>query len=273
MTKFVVGVDGSAGSRQALTWALGEAERRGATVTAVAAWAFPPLAAVTPIPSPTLDEFRAMADTALDDVIASVGPVNVPLTRRVVQGKPAAVLAAEGAGADLLVVGRRGLGGFQRLALGSVGRGTIRRSHVPVVVVPDTSVTGSRIVVGIQGRGDERAVIVAAAEESRARGVPCVAVHAVELGLAAVGLGGGEASEALLDAGRVVASRAAAALTERGVEASGTSGIGSAAGVLLDAARTAALLVVGRPAHGILGSVTDACAAHAPCPVLVVPSD
>ena len=143
---------------------------------------------------------------------------------------------------------------------------------MPVVVVPDESVTGSSVVVGIQGRGDERAVIVAGAEEARVRGLPCVAVHAVELGLAAVGLGGGEASAALLDAGGVVASRAAAALTERGVEATGASGIGSAPSVLLDAASSAALLVVGRPAHGILGSVTDACAAHAPCPVLVVPS-
>jgi nucleotide-binding universal stress UspA family protein len=272
MTGIVVGVDGSAGSRQALAWASQEAARRGTALTAVAAWSFPPLAAVTPIPSPTLDEFRTMAGSALDEAVEAIGPLEVTLHKRVVQGHPAAVLAAEAAAADLLVVGRRGLGGFERLALGSVGRGAIRRSHVPVVVVPEHPVEGSVVVVGVQGRGDERAVIVAGAEAATVRGLPCLAVHAVELGLAAVGLGGGEASEALLDAGSVVASRAAAELAERGVEATGASGIGSGASVLLDAARSAALLVVGRPAHGIIGSVTDACAAHARCPVLVVPN-
>jgi nucleotide-binding universal stress UspA family protein len=272
MTRIVVGVDGSAGSQQALSWAIEEAERRGATVTAVAAWSFPPLAAVTPIPSPTLDEFRTMAEDTLDGAVAELGPVSVPLSKRVVQGNPAAVLAAEGAGADLLVVGRRGRGGFERLALGSVGRGTIRRSHVPVVVVPDHPAKGALVVVGIQGRGDEHAVIAAGADAARSLGVPCLAVHAVELGLAAVGLGGGEASEALVDAGSVVAARAARELADRGVEATASSAIGSGGAVLLDAASSAALLVVGRPAHGIIGSVTDACAAHATCPVLVVPN-
>jgi nucleotide-binding universal stress UspA family protein len=50
---------------------------------------------------------------------------------------------------------------------------------------------------------------------------------------------------------------------------------GHPAFVLTDAARGAALLVVGSRGHGafagmLLGSVSEYCAAHAPCPVVVV---
>ncbi|MDQ0664110.1 nucleotide-binding universal stress UspA family protein [Arthrobacter ulcerisalmonis] len=42
--------------------------------------------------------------------------------------------------------------------------------------------------------------------------------------------------------------------------------------VLIDASRTASLLIVGRRGHGsfALGSVSSACVSHAHCPVLVV---
>jgi nucleotide-binding universal stress UspA family protein len=53
---------------------------------------------------------------------------------------------------------------------------------------------------------------------------------------------------------------------------------GPAARVLLDAARGAAMLVLGSRGHGgfaglLLGSVSSACAEHADCPVLVVHGD
>jgi nucleotide-binding universal stress UspA family protein len=52
-------------------------------------------------------------------------------------------------------------------------------------------------------------------------------------------------------------------------------GRGAAAGVLLDAARDADLLVVGSRGLGgfrglLLGSVSSKMAAHAPCPVVIV---
>lgn len=51
--------------------------------------------------------------------------------------------------------------------------------------------------------------------------------------------------------------------------------VGSAADVLLDLARPAALLVVGHRGHGrvrsTIGSVGLRCVLHAPCPVVVVP--
>jgi nucleotide-binding universal stress UspA family protein len=56
------------------------------------------------------------------------------------------------------------------------------------------------------------------------------------------------------------------------VDVQSTAVLGSPAAVLCDAADEAQLLVLGRRSHGILGSVAEACAAHAACPVLVLPS-
>jgi nucleotide-binding universal stress UspA family protein len=270
MTRIVVGVDGSPGSRQALAWAVEEARRRHATVHAVTAWTFPPLAAMTPIPSPTLDEFCQMAHATLDEALADVAPHDVPMTQRVVQGKPAVVLAGEPAADDVLVVGRRGLGGFERLLLGSVSRGVLHRTHVPTVVVPSTTHVGNGIIVGIDGMTND-ALLAAAVDAARLRQTGCTVLHAVETGLSGVGITGAEAVAVLLEAGNTIAAEAVAELSALHVETRGHSVVGSAAAVLVDAAEQAELLIVGRRSHGILGSVADACAAHAACPVLVVP--
>jgi nucleotide-binding universal stress UspA family protein len=60
---------------------------------------------------------------------------DVELVRTVRAGGAASVLTAEAEGADLLVVGARGLGGFRGLLLGSVSQQTVAHSPCPVVVV------------------------------------------------------------------------------------------------------------------------------------------
>jgi len=59
-----------------------------------------------------------------------------------VQGHPARVLLDASAGAELLVIGSRGHGGFVEAMLGSVGQHCVHHATCPVVVIRG-SVTGS----------------------------------------------------------------------------------------------------------------------------------
>lgn len=56
----------------------------------------------------------------------------------------AVVDAAERFGADLIVMGTHGRTGLQRVLLGSVAEGVLRRSPVPVVVVPPRAARAAR---------------------------------------------------------------------------------------------------------------------------------
>ena len=57
------------------------------------------------------------------------------LQRKVVQGHPAYVLVEESKGAELLVVGSRGFGGFTDALLGSVSTYCVHHAHGPVTIV------------------------------------------------------------------------------------------------------------------------------------------
>jgi nucleotide-binding universal stress UspA family protein len=132
--RIVVGVDGSAASLDAISWALRYAEVCGREVEAVTSWQYPgqygsELYGVE-------QDWEAIAQKILDSALgnaASSGPVRV--TRNVVQGHPAEVLTDASRGADLLVVGSRGHGGFTGMLLGSVSHHVTAHAHCPVVVV------------------------------------------------------------------------------------------------------------------------------------------
>jgi nucleotide-binding universal stress UspA family protein len=137
--KIVVGVDGSAGSIDALTWATQEAKLRDATLHVVTAWEFPYLYAAgsTAMLLP-LDQLEVEAKSTLDKAIET--GISDPEVRRTVQrevfsGNPAAVLRDLSEDADLIVVGARGHGGFFGLLLGSVSDQLVKHAACPVVVI------------------------------------------------------------------------------------------------------------------------------------------
>jgi nucleotide-binding universal stress UspA family protein len=136
--RIVVGVDGSPGSLAALRWAVAEASRWQASVEAVSAWAFPAIAATPFVPATGFSwaDLKQAAQEAVDRAISQLGPHPVTITTKVVEGRPARVLLDEAAGAELLVVGTRGLGGAAELLLGSTSHTCAHRSPVPVVIVP-----------------------------------------------------------------------------------------------------------------------------------------
>jgi nucleotide-binding universal stress UspA family protein len=141
VSKIVVGVDGSEESRSALTWALRQAHSTGAEVDAVLAYttgvAWIDVGSEYQVPM--MREAAKRAQRELDDVLAQETMNDaVEVRAHIVEGAPADVLVEAADGADLLVVGSRGRGGFAGLLLGSVSQRCVERAPCPVVVVPRT---------------------------------------------------------------------------------------------------------------------------------------
>ena len=139
MVQIIVGLDGSEGSRAALRWAARTAAAQGAGLRAVAAWQYPASAVIPAGPAQligpeemderTCDEVRSVVREELQ---AGADRVEVEAGR----GPAAPVLlgVATRTGADMLVLGARGLGGFAGLLLGSVSQECVEHSPCPVVV-------------------------------------------------------------------------------------------------------------------------------------------
>jgi nucleotide-binding universal stress UspA family protein len=134
--RIVVGVDGSPSSLDALRWAVEQARTRDATVDAVACWQYPVATGWT-VPIAADEDLAAITRKVLDDSIAAATDPGRPvgIRARVVEGGPAPCLLEAARGAELLVVGSRGHGGFAGALLGSVGQHCVQHAPCPVVVV------------------------------------------------------------------------------------------------------------------------------------------
>lgn len=139
----VVGVDGSVGSDAAVRWCVPMAPLLDARVIAVLALT-PPVYLVPPMlnaPAAHDDEIRSGLSDALEEWSAPLREGKVEYETRLVDGMPAETLmrVARELSADLLVVGRRGHGGFAELLLGSVPHTLSHHADVPLVIVPVVS--------------------------------------------------------------------------------------------------------------------------------------
>jgi nucleotide-binding universal stress UspA family protein len=139
MGVFVVGVDGSTNSSEALRWAADQAALTGAELRAVLVWEFPYMEVVPSglgVTLPPYSEMEQGAAAKLDETIEKASlPEGIDIERVVREGPPARVLIEEAKDADLLVVGSRGRGGFLGLLTGSVATQAVNHSPVPVVVI------------------------------------------------------------------------------------------------------------------------------------------
>jgi len=135
----VVGVDGSPGSRKALTWAAAEAADHGSDLVVINVWEhtlMPPAGSVSVSERYVPDSSQRTADELTQVIHEELGDEPPVFVQPVVkQGRPAKVLIEESANADLLVVGPRGHGGFVGLVLGSVSQHVAAYAKCPVVVV------------------------------------------------------------------------------------------------------------------------------------------
>lgn len=278
----LVGIDGSESALDAVRWAAREAGRRRTGLRLVTAFGWMPVHdeddPLQLVP-PARDELRAAAEQHLAAAAAEATAIapDVAVTGDLLSGYPAVVLVAESASAQLVVMGDRGLGGFEGLLVGSVAPALAAHAECPVVVVRGLGADGGPVVVGFDGSPTSEAALGFAVEAAVALRAPLVAVHAWQD--VAVGEGRGrllytdsvakEARTRLDDALApwrakhpelviepvVVRDRAAEALVHRSAEAQlvvvGSRGRGALAGLLL-------------------GSVSQAVLRHAACPVAVV---
>jgi len=185
----VVGVDGSAASNAAVSWAAREAVMRQTPLTllhvvnpGVSPWAQAPL----------LDEFavwqknegrRILADAlkiARDNAIDSPG---ISIESELMRSETVPTLVDLSREAKLVVVGNEGRGALARAVLGSVTSSLIRRAHCPVAVIRDEEpqmphLAQAPVLVGIDGSPASQLATAIAFDEASRRGVNLVAVHA-----------------------------------------------------------------------------------------------
>lgn len=178
----IVGVDGSTPSLQAASWAGKEATLRDAPLRIVhATLLWPYYVPLVPQPATWDAGAEATAHELLDEaaIHARAGRPHLEVTTEVIDGSAEEALVAAAEGAQLIVVGSRGRGGFAELLLGSVSRYVTSRAPCPAAVVRQTqAVDRSEIVVGVTGRPDQEAVLEFAFQEATLRHATLRAVHA-----------------------------------------------------------------------------------------------
>lgn len=276
--RIVVGTDGSRNANDAVRWATEEAAVHGATVEVLLAWSY--IDQHHPDRSDTFDP--GYGDDAARATLAAwveeaIGP-GAEVEQRVVCDTAAGALVDATHTADLVVVGARGAGGFDRLLLGSVSDRVTQHARGPVAVVREPApVGGGRVVVGVDGSAQSRATLRWAAVEARARGAELDVVHAWRLPMFSGPPGSTVMADlaALEDAGRAVLDEALADPAIDGVTVRRHLTREPPARALIEVAGGAGLVVVGSRGHGrlagaLLGSVSRQLLHHAPCPVVVI---
>jgi len=292
MTGIVVGVDGSEFSEQALVWAVRESELRDLPLRAVLAWDWLDQhhSGGPHRFEPSYGEADALA--ALKAYVEhALGPARASKVEHVVAcDLPARALLEASQGAALLVVGARGLGGFQGLLVGSVSQHCLHHAACPIAIIrPDAALAHGehvehveRVVVGVDGSTAALPALAWGVEEARIRSASLAVVHAWQVPAVAVVASMGlsidpavfdeEARRIIDDALGRVDTTGLAGPIERLVACGGP------APTILEAAKGADLIVAGSRGQGgftglHLGSVSHHLAHHAASPLVIIPAE
>jgi len=265
----VAGVDGSPAAEWALQWAADEAARRHAVLRVVHAGDHR-------FGRPGGSGGPRVLSEAVDRATARQPLVTVRATWT--SEAPALALVEASELAELLVVGVGG-GWLAELVLGSVSRYCLRHAACPVAVVSHrppavASAAAGPVVVGVDGSAGADAALRWALDEAPSLGSPVRAMFCWQYPPVGSFLPG-PAEGYRARAEEVVARATAKAAAWRpDVGCSVEERFGDPADVLLEAAATASLLVLGsRPPHDLhdlLGSVPEQCSRASACPLVVV---
>jgi nucleotide-binding universal stress UspA family protein len=135
--RIVVGDDGSDHAHHAFEVALEMAERFGAELHVAAVAQVPDYAASVDEVEESVRQATAYYEEVFARVREAAAHREVRLQTHLLKGHAAQSLIhlADELGADLVVVGSRGLSAFQRYLLGSVSEAVMHHAHCPVLVV------------------------------------------------------------------------------------------------------------------------------------------
>ncbi|MFJ2666354.1 universal stress protein [Nocardia fluminea] len=180
----VVGVDGSESALAAVRWAAHAAMLRGAPLHAVHAmssgWDLGDHLGVIALHDHGFHTAGKAALAAAEAVaIAETAPYPLTVSTSLVSPAPVSALRREARHGQLLVVGARGLGKFERTVLGSVSGALARHSKCPLVIIPGAQPPVSRqlpVLVGVDGSPASHRAVRFAIEEASRRGVGLTAI-------------------------------------------------------------------------------------------------
>jgi nucleotide-binding universal stress UspA family protein len=272
----LVGYDDTSAAMAAVRWAAELARDTGAGIRLVHAWTWPLLGqGVAGIPVIDPAGPRNQASRLLDDVVDRITAQHpeVPVSAELVAGMPREVLEEASPGADLLVVGTRGLGAVLGTLLGSVSRGLLHDAGCPVAIIRSDQHRAGPVLVAYDGSPTAGEAVDVATDLAATWGTALRVVHVRTSGPASSRAEGGAGEErvraqALLDEGaaRARARRADVEVRSRMLEDR------TAAEGLLDAAAGARMLVLGHRglSRGRFGSTAHATVLHATGNVTVV---
>jgi nucleotide-binding universal stress UspA family protein len=299
----LIGVDGSDNSRHAFLAAVTMAKEHNCSIRVVGAYSVP----VIPhrhAPKISDDRHRSIGHSTqdlLEEYAAEAREAGVDASAQAIEGDAGEVLAEASRYSRLAVVGKRGRNRLASRLLGTVSGALAARSHCPVLVVPlpdaglSEGAPGTEDAQGPSSEaqqtqpGFENEIVVGIDRDSSALPVAEVAARAAELRgrrlafVSAVPADAGSSRGAAADGDYRAYADHLDEVTQAVTESSG--GLisrlqlveGSAADVLLDAARSAALIVMGNRGRGglagrLLGSVSRSVLNQAGSPVLIVPT-
>jgi nucleotide-binding universal stress UspA family protein len=253
---------------------------------------------VVTLPSFALDtlptaEFQRSALEAsravLDEARTALAKLGARVETDIAVGDPKVeiVRIAEEWGADLLVLGARGLGGIARFLLGSVSLAVARHVHCPVLVVKGQPRKLGSVLVAMDGSEDSFRAARFLQSFALPRGTKVRLLSVVEpvrYPASAPAALRGQLAKMIkeLEAERrgqleKVLERAAAQLDDKITRVTRSTASGDPAGAIAASAASfnADLIVVGARGHGgmarvLLGSVSEKVLRHARCPVLIV---
>lgn len=272
----VVGYDGSVEAGQAVRWAARQAELGKYELHLVHCSLWPLLTHdLGPVPGVADSGLQHYAEAVRDEgnALAVEAAPGLKTRTTLLYGWPADHLRRVSAEARMLVLGSRGIGGFMGLLVGSVSLELAATASCPVAVVRSDDHPSGPVVVGVDSSGSPAALHVAC-ELVRGTGADLKVIHVLRMhfGVGKGGVGSVGTRKAAENALERAARTAQAMAPEASVEEELVEDT-SVPRALLNAARGAALIVVGTKGQGLVrgtvGSTAHAVLHHARCPVLI----